>query len=407
MGGHAPRPIIWQARIFFTGLGEINRNPGNAAQMENARPAPAPAPVNVASRTDRLGHALGLAGVLALGSVVMNIALHDRLALLPQLLGPELQALMIQLVVASLVTMPVAGAVLYQRRLLARLRESEARYRLLADNSTDIIMTTAPDGAILYVSPAVRQYLGRAPETMIGQDAAAWVSAADQPLIHTAYRAALARPGEVECLEFCARIADGSESWFETTLRAVPGPGGRIACVVSMIRNIAERKAVETALAQAALTDPLTGLANRRHFEAELERCIATGREGCVALVDLDHFKRVNDRFGHAAGDAVLKTFARIARAELRASDLVARIGGEEFALLLPGAGLDVAEMVCGRLGAALSRTATSHGKVSVLVTSSIGLALIRNGARHCLEEADRALYQAKAAGRDCLSVAA
>ncbi|MBS0256010.1 MAG: GGDEF domain-containing protein [Proteobacteria bacterium] len=354
-----------------------------------------------------LGHALGLSALLALGAVLMNVAGHDPWAMLPQVLGQQLQWLVVQLAAASVVTTPLAWAFLRQRRLLAQLRESEARYRLLADHSTDIIMTTAPDGTIHYVSPAVRQHLGCEPAALVGQSGASLVVAADQPLIRTAYRAALARPGEVECVEFRARQASGAERWFETTLRAVPGPGGTIDCVVSMIRDIAERKAVEVALAEAALTDPLTGLANRRHFEAELERAIVAGREGCLALVDLDHFKRVNDRFGHAAGDAVLKTFARVARAELRASDLVARIGGEEFALLLPGAGLDVAEMVCGRLGAALSRTATQHDNISIVITSSIGLTPITTSAMHSMEAADRALYEAKAAGRDCLSVAA
>ena len=358
-------------------------------------------------RDEQLGHALGLSGLLALAAVVMNIAAHQSLATLPALLGPQLQWLVVQLCIAALVTTPVAAAVLYQRRILRQLRESEARYRLLADQSSDIIMTTEPSGAVRFVSPSITGLTGQAPQALVGQPALQLAAPQDAPLIATAYRAAMARPGNVESIEFRAAFANGSLGWFEATLRAVARPGGEIDCVVAMIHDISARKAMEEALSQAALTDPLTGLANRRHFERELARTIAAGQAGCVALVDLDHFKTVNDRFGHAAGDAVLKTFARVARAELRASDLIARIGGEEFALLLPGASLSVAEMVCGRLGASLSRTTTAHGNARIVITTSIGLAPLTGHAEATLAEADRALYEAKAAGRDRLSVAA
>ncbi len=354
-----------------------------------------------------MGHALGLSALLALAAAVMNVLALGPLERLPALLGPQLQQLMVQLTLALAVTTPLASAMLHQRALLGRLRESEARYRLLADHSTDIILSTAPDGTIRFVSPSIRQLFAADAEALIGTSALALVVPEHRPLVTAAQHGALGDPGRVETVEFLGLTSDGATHWFESNLRAVRGPQGSVDLVVSIIRDITERKAVEDALAQAALTDPLTGLANRRHFEAELARAIASGREGCVALIDLDHFKRVNDSFGHAAGDAVLRTFARVARAGLRGTDLLARVGGEEFALLLPGAGMDVAEMVCGRLGAALSRTATPFGNARIVITTSIGLAPISTSAEHCMNEADRALYEAKAAGRDRLSVAA
>ncbi|MGQ4828129.1 GGDEF domain-containing protein, partial [Enterococcus faecalis] len=86
-------------------------------------------------------------------------------------------------------------------------------------------------------------------------------------------------------------------------------------------------------------TDPLTGLANRRAFVEALEAHVGQKRSGCLAIIDIDHFKQVNDRHGHAAGDRVLQAFGEVARSTLRSSDMVARIGGEEFAVILPETG--------------------------------------------------------------------
>jgi two-component system cell cycle response regulator len=162
-----------------------------------------------------------------------------------------------------------------------------------------------------------------------------------------------------------------------------------------------------------AVTDSLTGLHNRRYAMFQLDRMIAqTGRGVAVMLLDIDHFKRINDSFGHSVGDRVLSLVARRMRAQLRASDLIARIGGEEFLVALPDSdgatALDCAE----RLRAAIGETEfILRGDTPPLsVTISIGLALSRPGsgdsAQSLIDHADTALYGAKSHGRDKVALA-
>ncbi|HWU04729.1 MAG TPA: diguanylate cyclase [Novosphingobium sp.] len=311
------------------------------------------------------------------------------------------------LMAVALGVMPVAGAVRNMRQLLIRLRESEARYRLLADNSTDIIMSTSPEGRIRFASHSVRQLVDHDPDTLMGTFASDLVAHSHRRKAIAAHRRAIEAQGEMVVFEFMGQLDTGQPRWFEAHMRCVQGRDGEAECVVSVIRDMSERKKHESELTLAALTDPLTGLPNRRMFIEAVSDCVEKGRTACIALIDLDHFKLVNDRFGHAAGDEVLKTFATVARQGLRASDMLARIGGEEFALLLPGASMSVAKMICGRLGATLGQAVTHHGDVEISVTSSIGLARLGSDPEETMSMADKALYEAKAAGRDRLSVAA
>jgi diguanylate cyclase (GGDEF)-like protein len=166
-----------------------------------------------------------------------------------------------------------------------------------------------------------------------------------------------------------------------------------------------QREALARALAEVerlAVSDELTGLPNRRSMQAGLARSLALADRGiapfCVAILDIDHFKAVNDALGHAAGDAVLREVARRGQAVLRATDVLGRWGGEEFLLLMPG-GADAASAALARIRAALA----AGGQASPAVTLSAGIAAYRPGedADALLARADRALYAAKHAGRD------
>lgn len=158
-------------------------------------------------------------------------------------------------------------------------------------------------------------------------------------------------------------------------------------------------------LSVLAATDPLTGLLNRRSFEerlaAEIAAATSSGRALSLAMLDLDHFKAVNDDHGHAAGDAVLREAAGRLRATLRRGDAIARIGGEEFAWIMPGATGAEAAAVCDRARAALTgRAMPPAGRLTV----SIGVCDLgphARGAEELVRLADRALYRAKAEGRD------
>lgn len=172
-----------------------------------------------------------------------------------------------------------------------------------------------------------------------------------------------------------------------------------------------QREELAHALAQLhaiATRDELTGLPNRRQMQAlidqELLRSLRHGYSFCVAAVDLDHFKRVNDRHGHAAGDLVLRAFAQTAQAALRATDVIARWGGEEFLVLLPDTAMPMALVGMERLRLHVADLVVDVGDgQQVAVTVSIGLTEHRSGdtMAQTLERADQLLYQAKAEGRD------
>lgn len=153
-------------------------------------------------------------------------------------------------------------------------------------------------------------------------------------------------------------------------------------------------------------TDALTGLNNRRHLEEELarhhENAIRHLDPLCVLLLDIDHFKRVNDRYGHPAGDVVLSVFARRLRAELRAGDVAGRWGGEEFLVILPRTDLDGVLEVAERIRHAIAVTPISAAGVDISVTVSGGCALgPAESVGGLLQAADTRLYEAKEAGRD------
>lgn len=163
---------------------------------------------------------------------------------------------------------------------------------------------------------------------------------------------------------------------------------------------------------ELATHDELTGLNNRRHMqtllEAEWRRCQRTAHGFAVCLVDLDHFKRLNDEHGHAAGDEALRLFAQEARRTLRDSDVVARWGGEEFLVLLSAARADEARCAVERLRSALAGHPRWQEQPHLRFTFSAGVAEYRAGedVHHTIERADRALYAAKQAGRDRVACA-
>lgn len=157
-------------------------------------------------------------------------------------------------------------------------------------------------------------------------------------------------------------------------------------------------------LRRDALTDPLTGLPNRRAFFNSLTQQTASGEPACVAIIDIDHFKQVNDRLGHAAGDAVLRRFAEIARSSFRGNDMVGRIGGEEFAVILRGVTVEQACMVCQRLTDRFADALIETPFGPVQVTISTGIAAIGSDGEAVMAAADSALYAAKRGGRSRLS---
>ncbi|MBV7409228.1 diguanylate cyclase [Maritimibacter sp. DP1N21-5] len=203
----------------------------------------------------------------------------------------------------------------------------------------------------------------------------------------------------------------------------VPGPFDAAELALRLDRLVTRKReadrmrdALEDRLDQA-LRDPLTGLYNRRYADGYLDRLCRTQGAGrpdsfALMLLDLDHFKGVNDRFGHLAGDAVLRSVASRLRAELRDCDMVARVGGEEFLVVLPDTDSETARAVAERLRAAVVSRDVALGAEgrSVAISISVGVAVARVATldgRSAYERADQALYASKAAGRNLVTFAA
>ena len=172
-------------------------------------------------------------------------------------------------------------------------------------------------------------------------------------------------------------------------------------------QEIARRKELEDELRQLANTDALTGAANRRHFleicDKELQRARRYGRPMALLMMDIDHFKRINDSHGHAFGDEVLKRLVETCQADLRGHDVLGRLGGEEFAVVMPECTLEAAESVAERLRRTLAAVAVPTAGGSVDFTVSIGVVdwAPERSLEATLERADKAMYAAKSAGRN------
>jgi diguanylate cyclase len=164
----------------------------------------------------------------------------------------------------------------------------------------------------------------------------------------------------------------------------------------------------EKVLEAAAMRDPLTGLRNRRSFDAEVIQTLAQDNAACLLIVDLDHFKRINDQYGHAVGDLALRAVALALQSSVRREDIVGRIGGEEFGILLPEIDIDSAIAIAGTIGQRIQKCNLKADGLKVAVTASIGLALAGPDDTDAtlFSAADAALYTAKRDGRNCVRIA-
>ncbi|WP_162820867.1 GGDEF domain-containing protein [Microvirga calopogonii] len=206
-------------------------------------------------------------------------------------------------------------------------------------------------------------------------------------------------------------LVNGQWFWMEHTIL----PNGWVLSIGSDITALKHnekslRQAHEAALL-ASRTDPLTDLPNRRHILEHLdEALVAYSQSGsvlCVALIDIDHFKAVNDTYGHDAGDAVLRRFAQGCRERLREQDLLGRMGGEEFLLVLPGVRLNDAVRIVDAVRAGFPGDSLTDHLSEMRFTFSAGVteALPHDDRSSILYRADRALYDAKAEGRNCTRI--
>lgn len=362
-------------------------------------------PLVIAAMAFRLaGAALGVFAIAMIGAG-FTVAGHGPIQLIAGSQAVHLQFFQFYLAVLFLIAMPFATMIAEKNQLARAMAESEARYRLIAEHASDAVLVLDRAGDVLFASPAVREIGGYEPAMLVGQSSFAFVAEADRHRTIDLHARTLAEPERVHRAEFRALTAKGAARWFESTARAVTDEHGEATTIVTIIRDLSQRKAREADLERQATTDSMTGVLNRRAFQKRLAEVPREefGCTGVLALLDLDHFKSVNDRFGHAAGDAALLTFADVMRGKLREADAIGRLGGEEFAVLFPGLHANAALAACERVRQALEDTEIVTPQGSFRITVSIGLAPLCPGMppEAIFRQSDAALYRAKALGRN------
>lgn len=283
----------------------------------------------------------------------------------------------------------------------------------IVDNANDVIVVTrarplqGEGPEIVYVNKAFTELTGYTPEQALGRTPRMLQGPLTEPAARERIRKALEQGRRVRT-EISNYTADGRCYVADLHLVPLHDDSGEISHWVAIKRDLTEQKAHERLLFEMAITDSLTGVANRRQLlyrcKEELARARRYGQPLSLLMFDLDHFKQVNDTHGHGAGDAVLKAVAEACRSRLRECDLLARVGGEEFAVVLPETPGQGALVVAERLRRAIEGLAFDLGGSSVGVTASFGVACRQEedvDPLVILSRADSALYEAKRAGRN------
>ncbi len=327
----------------------------------------------------------------------------------------QLQVFMI----AGVFIIYAVSSVIDELRLTDRkLKETVFLHNLITQNVRDVIILAGFDGRRSYVSPSAAQWGGWQREELLGHRSMDMVHPDDVPAAHAVVKS-VHDGGSGSLLQCRVRRRNGEYVWVEADIRPVhdPATGGLIG-VLNIVRDISERKASEKQLRDAyrtleslAITDSLTRLANRRHFDRRIQqewrRSFREQTPLSLLLLDVDFFKGYNDTYGHLRGDSCLQQIAEVAMGVVtRASDLVARFGGEEFAIILPGTPVEGALQVAHQLRLALVNRKIEHiANPPGYVTVSIGCAtMIPAPGQHpaaLLQLVDECLYSAKRSGRN------
>jgi diguanylate cyclase (GGDEF)-like protein/PAS domain S-box-containing protein len=286
------------------------------------------------------------------------------------------------------------------------LREVRQRFESAFDNAPIGMALIATDDRWLQVNGALCRITGYTEEALKATTLRAITHPDDLDLDEQSMRQLLAGQIPSYQVEKRFRHAWGHHVWVLVTASIIRDESRTPLYIVMQVQDISERKELARRLEYFVDHDFLTGLFNRRHFEQELtketDRAARYGGPGAVLVIDIDNFKDVNDTFGHNAGDDVLKGVAGLLRERLRQTDIVARIGGDEFAVLLPQTDADHAQCLANELVKALGRQIAMLADQSIHITASIGVTLFGGLTDvEVLAYADLAMYEAKESGRN------
>lgn len=272
-----------------------------------------------------------------------------------------------------------------------------------------IYITRWSDGRLLFVNRKTCLLFQQSAGVLLkSKSAAFFVNAQDRENL----RALLENVHDMREIEVPMRTAHGRD--FTAELAAIMMDYGGEPAVLVAINDISQRKQMEAELFHQASFDSLTGICNRRYFltqaEGELRRARRFGRDLSVMMIDLDHFKPINDRLGHATGDTVLAGVVKLALESLRQSDVMGRLGGEEFAVIMPETDIAAAMDAANRLRRHVAeKPVIAEKKTAIRCTVSVGVAQLNNDdgtIDDLLHRADEALYRAKETGRNRVEIA-
>jgi diguanylate cyclase (GGDEF)-like protein/PAS domain S-box-containing protein len=293
---------------------------------------------------------------------------------------------------------------------MSRVDRDIAQRRLLSaavEASNDLVLITDPSFQIEYVNMAFVTVTGYEPDEVLGRHPRL-LHGCETPGTALDRLRACMRNGRAVRAELVNYRKDGTPFWIDLSVVPVPASDGMVEHWVSVGRDVSERKRAEQEITRLAMEDYLTALPNRRTAEARLQlewnRARRTRSAFALALLDIDHFKRVNDQFGHEAGDRTLRHVAQVVKQTLRGGDWVARWGGEEFLICFHG--LDVAGALAAgeRMRRQVKEASSASDQAEPSVTVSLGISVFRpalESSTRMLAEADGLLYEAKQAGRD------
>ncbi|WP_071394055.1 PAS domain S-box protein [Bacillus tuaregi] len=298
-----------------------------------------------------------------------------------------------------------------KRRAEKALRETEERFRIIAEHSKDIIKIVNPTGNITYGSPSLEAVLGFPIRSVIGKTFLSFIHHDDMEEAQ-AILGKVKETKQVYDIEIRHVHQDGHSIWLHSHFSPVFTSNGELEKIIVISSDITEAKRKEEKLAEMAYYDYLTGLPNRRLFTARLNQAMLTsdrtGNITALLIIDCDKFKKINDTLGHDIGDAVIKEFARRIRSSLRKKDTVSRIGGDEFAIVLPEITheneiIDVAK----RILAVIREDMFLQGH-QIKATASIGIALYPTNSSfedQLYKQADINLYKVKERGGNSFSM--